>query len=58
MFPFSNVMDFGNTTGSKILPYVINEFSQDIDNFTELEKVEEYISGKNKPSWFVPPKIK
>ena len=58
VFPFSNVMDFGNTTGSKILPYVINEFSQDIDNFTELEKVEEYISGKNKPSWFVPPKIK
>jgi hypothetical protein len=50
-------MDFGNTTGAKILPYVINEFSQDIDNFTELEKVEEYISGKNKPSWFVPPKI-
>jgi CMP-N-acetylneuraminic acid synthetase len=59
IFPISNVTRFSNTNGPKILPYIIDDFSQDIDSMQDLNMIEEHINGEIMPSWFeIPTKIK
>jgi CMP-N-acetylneuraminic acid synthetase len=52
IFPFKTVTKFGNTAGKKILPFVINEFSHDIDTFHDLELINERLEHFSWPMWF------
>lgn len=58
IFPFSTVSKFRNTSGNKVLPFLIDEFSEDIDNFEELERIENHLKRGNLPEWFAIPKPK
>jgi N-acylneuraminate cytidylyltransferase len=56
IFKVSTVREFGNTTGLKILPFVVTEFSQDIDTFDDFSMVTNYIRDNQIPNWFNYPK--
>ena len=57
IFPFETIIKFGNTSGTKILPFIINEFSQDIDTYSDLKIIIEKLSSAKPPEWFKMPKI-
>ncbi len=52
VFKVKTVKKFGNTTGEKILPFVVSEFSQDIDTFYHFELIESFMNNDQMPSWF------
>jgi N-acylneuraminate cytidylyltransferase len=52
IFPFKTVTKFGNTAGKKILPFIINEFSHDIDTFHDLELINNRLEHFSWPVWF------
>lgn len=56
VLPFSTVIDFGNTSGPKVLPFLIDEFSHDIDYLSDLEQISRYLMSSELPSWFSYPK--
>lgn len=49
---FSTVIEFGNTAGPKVLPFLIDEFSHDIDYLSDLEQISKYLTGSQLPDWF------
>lgn len=55
VFPFRTVLKFGNTSGKKILPFIINEFSHDIDTFNDLELIDNRLKNFSWPLWFRTP---
>jgi len=55
IFPFKTITNYRNTMGSKILPFVINEFSHDIDTFQDLELISNKLENFPWPSWFRKP---
>ncbi len=56
IFPISTVKEFGSTCGNKVMPFLINEFSEDIDYSHELSAIENYLLSKTPPDWFTFPK--
>ncbi len=52
VFPFKTITKFGNTAGKKILPFIINEFSHDIDTFHDLELISDKLKNFAWPLWF------
>ena len=52
IFPFKTITKFGNTAGRKILPFIINEFSHDIDTFHDLELISDKLENFSWPLWF------
>ena len=52
IFPFKTITKFGNTAGRKILPFIINEFSHDIDTFHDLELISNKLENFSWPLWF------
>lgn len=52
IFPFKTITKFGNTAGKKILPFIINEFSHDIDTFYDLELISNKLKNFSWPWWF------
>ena len=52
VFPFKTVTKFGNTAGKKILPFIIDEFSHDIDTFHDLELINNRLENFPWPIWF------
>lgn len=55
VFPFSTVLSFGNTSGMKVLPFIINEFSHDIDTYQDIEIINSKLADSPLPSWFKKP---
>ena len=55
IFPFRTVTKYRNTSGSKVLPFVVNEFSHDIDTFHDLELISNKLENLSWPSWFRKP---
>lgn len=49
---FKTVMTYNNTSGSNVLPFIIDEYSHDIDYFDDLKQISEYLSGPDLPDWF------
>lgn len=52
IFPFKTISKFGNTSGKKILPFIINEFSHDIDTFQDLKLITDKLENFSRPLWF------
>ena len=52
VFPFKTITKFGNTAGKKILPFIINEFSHDIDTYHDLELINNKLENFSWPLWF------
>ena len=52
VLPFSTVTDFGNTAGPRVLPFVIDEFSHDIDYLSDIQQIAEYLTLSTLPEWF------
>lgn len=57
IFPFKTIVNFGNTSGEKVLPFIINEFSHDIDTFQDLEVINSRLENNPWPSWFRKPTL-
>ncbi len=52
VLPFSTVVDFGNTSGPLVLPFIIDEYSHDIDYLDDLRQISDYLSSEDLPAWF------
>ena len=52
VLPFSTVTDFGNTAGPRVLPFIIDEFSHDIDYLSDMQQIAEYLTLSTLPEWF------
>ena len=51
VFPISTILNFGNTTGDKVLPFIVNEFSHDIDTFDDLRIINNKLDSEPLPEW-------
>ena len=51
VFPISTILNFGNTTGDKVLPFIVNEFSHDIDTFDDLRIINNKLESEPLPEW-------
>lgn len=58
ILPFATVKKFNNTSGDKILPFIIDEYSPDIDYLSDINQISEFLSGSSLPDWFSFPKKK
>lgn len=45
IFPVKTVLEFDSTTGPKVLPFLVEEFSHDIDSIEDLKVIEEYLEN-------------
>jgi CMP-N-acetylneuraminic acid synthetase len=55
IFPFRTVLKYGNTSGEKVLPFIIDEFSHDIDTFQDLAVIDSQLKSLPWPSWYKSP---
>lgn len=55
IFPIETVLNFDSTCGPKVKPFVISDFSHDIDNYSDLEVVSNFLQTDKIPLWFIPP---
>lgn len=51
VFPISTILNFSNTTGNKVLPFIVNEFSHDIDTFDDLRIINNKLDSEPLPEW-------
>ena len=51
VFPISTILNFGNTTGDMVLPFIVNEFSHDIDTFDDLRIINNKLDSEPLPEW-------
>jgi len=51
VFPFKTIKTFQNTAGETVLPFIIDEFSHDIDTIGDLNLINERLDKFPKPSW-------
>lgn len=58
VFPFSTPLTYSNTSGKRVLPFIVSEYSQDIDTFEELKSIENHLTNESFPEWFEIPKFK
>lgn len=49
---FKKVKIFNNTSGERILPLVIEDFSHDIDTFEDINMISNYLKHEVTPEWF------
>lgn len=52
IFPFETITKFGNTAGGKVLPFIIDDFSHDIDTYDDLEIINNHLENFPRPKWF------
>jgi len=57
VFPINTILNFGNTAGVRVLPFIVDEFSHDIDTFNDLEIINNKIEKEQLPEWFILPTI-
>jgi CMP-N-acetylneuraminic acid synthetase len=55
IFPFKTITKFNNTAGRKVLPFVINDFSHDIDTLHDIEIINKQLENFPWPLWFRAP---
>jgi CMP-N,N'-diacetyllegionaminic acid synthase len=58
VFPFKTVLSFRNTAGTTVLPFIIDEFSHDIDTIGDFNLISERLNKLPKPDWLNIPAIK
>ena len=58
VFPFSTILKFGNTAGDRVLPFIVNEFSHDIDTFDDLRIISNKLDTEPLPDWLTLPMLK
>jgi N-acylneuraminate cytidylyltransferase len=52
IFSFNTVMNLNSTSGQKVLPFFVDEFSVDIDTSEDLDLILEHLRGNQLPKWF------
>jgi N-acylneuraminate cytidylyltransferase len=52
ILPFETVVKFSNTAGPRVLPFIIDEYSHDIDYLSDLQQIISYLNSGNLPEWF------
>jgi CMP-N-acetylneuraminic acid synthetase len=55
VFPIRTILNFGNTTGDKVLPFIVDEFSHDIDTFDDLKIINNKLDSEPLPEWLTLP---
>jgi CMP-N,N'-diacetyllegionaminic acid synthase len=58
VFPINTILNFGNTAGTRVLPFIVDEFSHDIDTFNDLKLINNKLETEPLPEWFTLPTIK
>jgi N-acylneuraminate cytidylyltransferase len=56
IFPLKTALNLASTSGDKVLPFLIEEFSVDIDTLDDMETILEFVRAKELPDWFIKPK--
>jgi hypothetical protein len=51
-------LKFGNTTGDKVLPFIVDEFSHDIDTYDDLKIINNRLDSEPLPEWLTLPKAR
>ena len=51
IFPFRTIIKYNSTSGTKVEPFFIDEFSLDIDSIDDLEKINSYFNSHTLPKW-------
>lgn len=52
IFSFDTVLNLGSTSGVKVLPFFIEEFSVDIDTSADMDLIIKYLRDNQLPKWF------
>lgn len=52
IFSFSTILKYSSTSGKNVLPFIIEDYSKDIDTFEDLAEVSNYLESNKKPIWF------
>jgi CMP-N,N'-diacetyllegionaminic acid synthase len=52
IFSFNTVLNSKSTSGEKVLPFLIEEFSVDIDTSADMDLILEYVRENELPKWF------
>ena len=58
VFPLATINKYKNTSGRRILPFIVAEYSQDIDTVEELASVNQFLTAEDLPVWFRYPQKK
>ena len=52
IFPLSTVFKFNSTSGEKVIPFLIEDFSVDIDTSEDMNVIDKYLNSSQLPKWF------
>jgi CMP-N,N'-diacetyllegionaminic acid synthase len=52
IFSFNTVLNLGSTSGVRVLPFFIEEFSVDIDTSADMDLIVKYLRDNQLPKWF------
>ncbi len=56
IFPVKTILKYLSTSGKRVLPFIIEDYSKDIDTYSDLNELESYLLNAKKPNWFKIPK--
>lgn len=56
IFPIKTILQYLSTSGKRVLPFIIEGHSKDIDTYGDLTELENYLLSAEKPGWFKIPK--
>ena len=56
IFSGETVKKFGNTSGERVLPFLIEDFSHDIDTLEDFSIIENFLLENSFPGWMAQPK--
>jgi CMP-N,N'-diacetyllegionaminic acid synthase len=58
IFPLRTVFKFNSTSGEKVIPFLIEDFSVDIDTSEDMNEIFSYLNSDQLPKWFSYPSKK
>jgi NDP-sugar pyrophosphorylase family protein len=52
IFPLQTIFKFNSTSGNRVIPFLIEDFSVDIDTLEDMNQINEYLNDHELPKWF------
>jgi hypothetical protein len=52
IFPLQTIFKFNSTSGNRVMPFLIEDFSVDIDTLEDMNLINEYLNDHELPKWF------
>jgi len=58
IFSLNTIFNFNSTSGEKVIPFLIEDFSVDIDTLEDMTQIVNYLNSNELPRWFRLPSTK